>query len=470
MKRTSKILCVTALVFSAFFLMTGCPQPPPAPTVSGVTITPVTPYVAKNANITLQAQVIGTNSPSQDVTWEIRTSDTHVETTIGASTGVLTVHADETKASIVVRATSVFDTGKYKEVNVTIVAQGVTVTSVTINTATVPTDPVPRGSYVDFSASVAGENSPPQAVTWSIVTTGISSGTRIDQYGRLFIAANESNNSLQIRAASALNPSISDTATIQLKAPEGKIITITGIPGVNRQAQVMIADMETVSFSSDSPPEFYLYEMGEIIDGTLTVVLSYWDNEEQKRKGWNGTGNYYVVIAFGEYDIYMYTNNTNITEDQTTWTNNSFKVNIQNDVTSLQFSRFRKAPMPTPASITITGLDSSIDDVRVDFFGSIEAMRGSDRFANAYMYSSNKGYFRLLPGYEPWFENVSGSYIILLNIYDYSVSTNYYYVYTNGQEITPELLADLPKYNITSKDFTIPFNLFREIDTSTLGW
>lgn len=90
----------------------------PAPTVSGVTVTPSTVSTQRGASQQFAAAVAGTNSPSQNVTWSV-TGNNSKGTTIDQS-GKLTVATDETAATLTVKAVSISDTGKYGTAIVTV--------------------------------------------------------------------------------------------------------------------------------------------------------------------------------------------------------------------------------------------------------------------------------------------------------------------------------------------------------------
>ena len=590
MKRFIKIFCVTAFVFTTLFLVAGCqPTPPPAPTVESVIITPAAPFVEKSGNTTLQAEVVGTNTPPQGVTWEIRTTGIHTETTIGASTGLLTVHADETQTAIDVRATSVFDTSKYADVTVTIVNHGAAVTSVTIDAASIPASPVPRGSSVTFTATVTGENSPPQTVTWSIVTTGIDTNTKIETNGELFIAINETNTSLTIKATSTFDTTKSNEATIQLSAPVASI-TITGLDptvqtvqvgffnslenmlnpspvphahttltvsvsnkgnltlgsseawtenitgsyliglttsdGVNTKRylytngqilnplQIMgnpptyTISANTIDFSfaissflelnpadfvppngkvitvTGFPPElngqFYNVVVtdsmdmtgatlpiasspGVVTNGTLSVVLK--NPPPNNTEGWNGTGNYWVTLAIDKFDIYSYTNNNDLPGyDPSLWGDvESYKINFSNIFTDLQFSHFRKVemlPQFVPGYVTIDGIAFTLGVLHFydpSNHNSSEGINYVVYFENG----ANKSYIRTYGGDSPPFldDITTQEFVIKLGVTIGGVYTQY--LYTNGQEVTSEIIANPPPFPIPSKDFTIEFNQFR---------
>lgn len=130
-------------------------------TVTMVTISPLTASVAGNATQQFSATVVGTNNPSQNVTWSVNGG---AISTAGLFTAPAATNVDQT---ITITATSVLDGTKKgtSTVNVpTIVAQQATVTSVII-TPTIAN--VQSGATQQFNASVAGTYNPAQTVTWS---------------------------------------------------------------------------------------------------------------------------------------------------------------------------------------------------------------------------------------------------------------------------------------------------------------
>jgi hypothetical protein len=81
---------------------------------------------------------------------------------------------------------------------------------------------VEKGGVITFTAGVTGtgvyDDPAYQAVIWTIETGGVSLGTWIDQNGVLTVGANETQTSLTVRAASALNPEKSGAAAVTVTA------------------------------------------------------------------------------------------------------------------------------------------------------------------------------------------------------------------------------------------------------------
>ena len=86
--------------------------------VTGVTVTPNTATVTAGHTIQLNATVSGTGYVPKDVTWTM-TGNLSQNSKV-SSTGVVTIGADETAASVVVTATSVYDTTKSGSSTITV--------------------------------------------------------------------------------------------------------------------------------------------------------------------------------------------------------------------------------------------------------------------------------------------------------------------------------------------------------------
>ena len=87
---------------------------------------------------------------------------------------------------------------------------------------------VERGSQAAFSATVAGTNSPGQGVDWSIDEADKHEETEIDADGELTVAADETRETLTVRATSKVDNTISGTLVI-LIIDEGHDFTVTGV-------------------------------------------------------------------------------------------------------------------------------------------------------------------------------------------------------------------------------------------------
>jgi hypothetical protein len=92
------------------------------PTVNTVTVAPAAADVAKGGTQTFTVTVTGTNTPATTVTWSV--TGGVAGTGINRDTGVLTVAAGETAATLTVTATSTVDTAKSGTATVTVTGGG----------------------------------------------------------------------------------------------------------------------------------------------------------------------------------------------------------------------------------------------------------------------------------------------------------------------------------------------------------
>ena len=190
-------------------------------TVSGVSITGGDITVAPGESHTFAAEVTGTNSPAQTVTWSV--SGSVSDGTTISTDGELTVAEDETAETLTVTATSTADSSKSDTVTVTVGEPAATVDEVTVSPATAS---VTKGGTKAFTAEVTGANSPAQTVTWSVSGTTSS----IDEDGVLSVAAGETAETLTVTATSTVDESKSGTATVTVTAPAATVDEVTVSP------------------------------------------------------------------------------------------------------------------------------------------------------------------------------------------------------------------------------------------------
>jgi formylglycine-generating enzyme required for sulfatase activity len=130
---------------------------------------------------------------------------------IDPASGELTVAADETSTSLIVRATSTVDTSKSGTATVTVI----TVSKVTVNPSTAV---VIKGGTKTFKVTVEGTGDPAQTVTWGL--TGGGAGTTIHPTsGLLTVASAEAASSLTVTATSTVDTNKSGTATVTVSPP-----------------------------------------------------------------------------------------------------------------------------------------------------------------------------------------------------------------------------------------------------------
>ncbi len=99
-------------------------------TVDSVAVSPSTVTMQKGSTYQFSATVTGTNNPSQSVTWSVAGG---IAGTSVSSSGLLTVAAGETAASLTVTATSAVDAGKSGTATITLEQPAPTYYTVTVN-------------------------------------------------------------------------------------------------------------------------------------------------------------------------------------------------------------------------------------------------------------------------------------------------------------------------------------------------
>lgn len=131
-----------------------------------------------------------------DVKWSVKggVSDTVID-----ENGKLSISENETSTRLIVKAVSKADGGNYATAVVEVNA-GVSEVKLTPEKVYVE-----RGDSYQFDAEVIGENNPVDTIVWSV--TGGLVGTTIDTNGCLTVAADETAESVTVRAASAADPS-----------------------------------------------------------------------------------------------------------------------------------------------------------------------------------------------------------------------------------------------------------------------
>jgi outer membrane protein OmpA-like peptidoglycan-associated protein len=239
--------------------------PSTAPTVTSLTVTPATATVNQGATQQFNAQVIGTNSPPQTVTWSVIGGG--AGTSI-SPTGLLTVGPNETPGTpLTVRATSTADTTRSGTAAVTVAAassqlvppagttpSASTVTGIVVNPVT---SIVPQGLEQHFTAIVEGTNNPPQTVTWSVIGGG--TGTSINQNGLLTVSPNQAPGTLTVRATSTADTSRSGTSTVTVPVPAPAAVpTVSGvtvIPGIITVPQGTTQQFNAQVAGTNNPPQ-----------------------------------------------------------------------------------------------------------------------------------------------------------------------------------------------------------------------
>ncbi len=189
-----------------------------------VTITPEKADVIIGETKQFTAEVTGDNVSYRGVIWEIEGA-VSAETNI-SSDGLLTIGADETADTIIVKATSVYDAEKSAQAEVTVVKKQVTKVTLTPETATIM-----KGESLEFTANVEGNNleEADKGIKWGVlvdkvldengqeVAPSLAAGTSASKKDNklvLSIGAEEKINKFTIVATSTFDNEKVATATV----------------------------------------------------------------------------------------------------------------------------------------------------------------------------------------------------------------------------------------------------------------
>lgn len=177
-KKLTKLLSVFviagAIGVGAAFSATGCTKgnddqnQTQTATVTEVKVTGST-TVANGGTVQLTAEVVGTNGPSQEVTWKIKDGATATGATV-TSAGLVSAGTVAGKVTII--ATSVADPTKSGELEITVRAAAVAQPTVTGVTAGADKTTGTVGEKITLTATVVGDNNPSQDVAWAITEGG----------------------------------------------------------------------------------------------------------------------------------------------------------------------------------------------------------------------------------------------------------------------------------------------------------
>ena len=342
-----------------------------------------------------------------------------------------------------------------------------------------------RGTSLMLFAGIYGSSLDAEAgdydVSWSLSGQSQASGTIIDANGgaaHLTIGVNETAESLTITVNSILDPTKSASVTIVVTPPEGKIITITGIPAkynyyyaeltVRNDFDLNDLDAGIVAFSSYEP----------VIDGALTVTLyneyayEWIGGNFVEPGGWNDSGQYLISLVLeDDYDIdgFFYTNGSTFDINNIT----RYKYNIQDTVTTLAFNRFSSL-LSGAYKISISGISlftsggaeliliSLDDDEPYPVAIGITSVTGN-------LVTFNLMDIELLDNeYLPFAWNKSGDYILIMIIMD--DENEGMYLFTDGQSFESLGIDDfdddfdkIPKFSVSGSSYNLTLNQFIDV-------
>ena len=198
-----------------------------ARSVSFVRVEPHEIEMKLGATEQFTAHVEGENLNDTSVVWTI-SGQTSAETVI-AEDGKLTIGADETAETISVTATSAFDTTKSDTATVTVFENKPVVVVMELTPATAV---VKTGATQAFTATVTGPEGTDTAVVWS-VEGNASENTKVSENGVLTVAADETAETLTVKAVAKADTRIEKTATVTVEKVVTKVDKVNVTPSAN---------------------------------------------------------------------------------------------------------------------------------------------------------------------------------------------------------------------------------------------
>jgi len=405
--------------------------------VNSVTVSPSATSVTKGESQNFTATVAGPNTPPQDVTWKIVETGKHASTSI-SSAGVLTVASAESLATLTVEATSEADKTKKGTATVTITAPVLTPTVISVTVNVVTSTAVVKGGTLEFTATVEGTNNPAQSVTWSIEENGKHADTSISSAGVLTVASAETLQTLTIRATSTVNNTKYGTIEVNVYGDVGSIPTVTTFE-IDEDSSTLVQKggfgwfYVTVNGDNDSSGQNATWSIVESGKNAATVII----------KTENGNGLLYVAA------------------DETL---NSLTIKATSTVDpSKHATTTVTLTAPVGKVLTITGIDSSLSGEM--FVGLYDMMND---FANIIAYGRGivaNGTLKVAlytgPGTSIAWTESGDCFVGLTDSMDEDTANAY--LYTNGEDLPANPFDATIKYNFTTANPTIAFNLFKKV-------
>ena len=209
-----------------------------APTIESVSINPENVTIQTGNSQQFTAAVTGSSGAPETVNWELegnQSSGTGI-----SRTGLLTVAADETAASLTVRATSTFDVSKIAKATVTIEKVVPKVVSVNV---TPQTANIQYGTTRQFTAKVEVTGGAKQTVSWS-VSGNNSNDTTISNTGLLTVAADETAQKITVKAVSTEDTEKYAEAEVTLTATESTDPSVESVSVTPKTATVKAGEAQ----------------------------------------------------------------------------------------------------------------------------------------------------------------------------------------------------------------------------------
>ena len=225
--------------------------------VTKVTITEKVDIMKLGESAMFKAVVEGENLDNTNIVW-IVSDNTSADTKIEAN-GKLTIGADETAAEVVVMAVSEFDPTKSTQVKVEIYENKPVVVTMELTPESVV---VKTGTTQEFTATVTAPEGTDTAVVWT-VEGNLSENTKVSENGVLTVAADETAETLTVKATSKADDRVNKTATVTVE----KVVTTVDKVTVAPSADVKVKPGTTQKFTAT-------VEGTNLTDTTVTWTVS----------------------------------------------------------------------------------------------------------------------------------------------------------------------------------------------------
>lgn len=233
------------------------------PTVHSVQVMPSDVTVIKGGTEIFSATVIGENNPSQEVTWTVEGGNGTTGITSG---GRLTVAADETAATLTVRATSVADTTKSGTAKVTVDLSSV---FVAVTQITHVPDTATVGTPLQLTGTVVPSDATNKTIIWSVSPNNTLSGVNVS--GTVFTATTAG--TAKIRAVITNGTTTGDyiqdfNITVDAGAPVQHTITASAGTGgsISPSGSVTVDDGGDQTFTITANNGYQILDV--LVDGT----------------------------------------------------------------------------------------------------------------------------------------------------------------------------------------------------------
>ncbi len=183
-----------------------------------------------------KAEVVGENLNNTRVVWSVEGASSE-NTTIDEN-GKLTIAADETKEVVAVKATSEFDPSKYVYAVVKIYENQ----PIEVTVQLTPVESVVKtGATQEFTATVNAPEGTDTTVVWTVEGNN-SNDTKVSENGVLTVAADETAETLTVKATSKADDRVSSEAIVTVEKVVIKVNKVTVTP--NEDVKVKVGETQ----------------------------------------------------------------------------------------------------------------------------------------------------------------------------------------------------------------------------------